>query len=120
MSDEQGRGDADEQSVLDDAGDRRQRGCERTGILDRNEGAVEDEIAAVEQGFFRADGKFVRCEVFIQTESRNTRYLSDRPARACVMSSPEDLIILGLTLENWLLLAGLTSIVAIAMLSSKL
>jgi hypothetical protein len=36
------------------------------------------------------------------------------------MSSPEDLIILGLTLENWLLLAGLTSIVAIAVLSSKL
>jgi len=30
------------------------------------------------------------------------------------MSSPEDLSILGLTLENWLLLAGLTSIVAIA------
>jgi len=27
---------------------------------------------------------------------------------------------LGLTLENWLLLAGLTSIVAIAVLSSKL
>jgi hypothetical protein len=36
------------------------------------------------------------------------------------MSSPEDLIILGLTLENWLLLAGLTSIVAIAVLASKL
>jgi hypothetical protein len=30
------------------------------------------------------------------------------------MSSPEDLIILGRTLENWLLLAGLTSVVAIA------
>jgi hypothetical protein len=36
------------------------------------------------------------------------------------MSSPEDFIILGLTVENWLLLAGLTSIVAIAVLASKL
>jgi hypothetical protein len=69
----------------------------------------------------KAFAMFARCcEVFIQTESRNTRYLSSRPARAYVMSSPEDLIILGLTLENWLLLAGLTSIVAIAVLSSKL
>jgi hypothetical protein len=72
-------------------------------------------------GYFSREEVFARrCEVFTQIDRRNTRYLSGRPARAYVMSSPEDFIILGLTVENWLLLAGLTSIVAIAVLASKL